>query len=247
MSPGKPNPLLDKLALQSFRDVADADYIAARMAFRARLFLQALWGSQQALEKYIKAILLLRRIKYTKAEHKLKPLLMILEDQFPLKLTEETRRFIALIDAWDVDRYFMYSYGAARSDIAFLDLAVWDIRRYCAIYRPGEATKNGITYDQIDLDHIESADGNLPQKYRPLFPGYLETVMKQKSEAKSALIWNNFYFGRRIRRSNRNFSDTFYSANSVIANHPEILLELEKYIFLPRELRSPKSVAAKPK
>lgn len=41
-------------AIRSFRDVADADYIAARLAYRAQLPVQFLWASQQTLEKSLK-------------------------------------------------------------------------------------------------------------------------------------------------------------------------------------------------
>jgi hypothetical protein len=37
---------MNSWALRSFRDVADGDYIAARMACRAQLPMQFLWASQ---------------------------------------------------------------------------------------------------------------------------------------------------------------------------------------------------------
>jgi HEPN domain-containing protein len=42
-----------------FRDAADEDYLIARMAARSGLQFQYCWSSQQAIEKYLKAILLL--------------------------------------------------------------------------------------------------------------------------------------------------------------------------------------------
>ena len=39
------NRLLNSFATQSFRDQADQDYIAARLACRAQLFSQFLWQS----------------------------------------------------------------------------------------------------------------------------------------------------------------------------------------------------------
>ena len=44
---------LNSWAFRSFRDIADGDYIAARLAYRAQLPAQFLWASQQALEKYL--------------------------------------------------------------------------------------------------------------------------------------------------------------------------------------------------
>lgn len=48
------NQLLNDFAIRCFRDVADDDYIAARMACPTELVLQYLWASQQAIEKYLK-------------------------------------------------------------------------------------------------------------------------------------------------------------------------------------------------
>ena len=48
---------LNSWAFRSFRDIADGDYIAARMAYRAQLPVQFLWASQQAIEKYLKCAL----------------------------------------------------------------------------------------------------------------------------------------------------------------------------------------------
>jgi hypothetical protein len=66
---------LNDFAIRSFRNVADADYISARLAYRAQLPIQFLWASQQALEKYLKFILFLERIKVEKLGHELTPAL----------------------------------------------------------------------------------------------------------------------------------------------------------------------------
>jgi len=47
---------LNSFATQSFRDQADRDYIAARLACRYELFPQFSCSSHQAIEKYLKAI-----------------------------------------------------------------------------------------------------------------------------------------------------------------------------------------------
>ena len=116
--------LLNEFALRCFRDVADGDYIAARMAYRAEIHLQAYWASQQALEKYLKAILLLRRIVQKSPTHSLTILLDKVEKTFPLKLAPETRKFVKFIDEWNVDRYFIYPYGSMGVEIIQLDWAV---------------------------------------------------------------------------------------------------------------------------
>ena len=43
------DPLLNDFALRSFREIADGDYIAARLSFRAQLVPQFLWQSRERL------------------------------------------------------------------------------------------------------------------------------------------------------------------------------------------------------
>src|SRR3954451_19148338 len=63
--------LLNDFAIRSFRDVGDGDYVSARVTYRAGLTMQYLWASQQAIEKYLKCILLLNRIPALDVKHDL--------------------------------------------------------------------------------------------------------------------------------------------------------------------------------
>jgi hypothetical protein len=85
--------LLNDFAIRSFRDIADADYIAARMTYRASLITQHLWASQQAIEKYLKCILLLNRICATDVKHDLGACLSKINSsgKLMLDLTQPTR------------------------------------------------------------------------------------------------------------------------------------------------------------
>src|SRR5215468_6849430 len=87
--------LVNDFALRSFRDMADGDYIAARMACRAALLPQFLWASQQAVEKYLKCILLLNRIDAREAYHDLGKALDRIDasGKLSLDLTRGTKEF----------------------------------------------------------------------------------------------------------------------------------------------------------
>ena len=63
--------LLNDFAFRCFRDVADGDYIAARMAYRAGLTIQFLWACEQVIEKYLKCALLLNCVAAPKIGHSL--------------------------------------------------------------------------------------------------------------------------------------------------------------------------------
>jgi hypothetical protein len=79
-NPSVENPqmraLINDFAVRSFRDIADGDYIVARLAHRATLIPQFLWSSLQAVEKYLKGILLLNRVPHVKATHGVSLLLL---------------------------------------------------------------------------------------------------------------------------------------------------------------------------
>ena len=49
---------LNAIAREEFRDLADYDYISARVSFRLNLREQFYWSGLQVVEKYLKAILL---------------------------------------------------------------------------------------------------------------------------------------------------------------------------------------------
>lgn len=224
--------LLNNFGLRCFRDVADGDYIAARMAYRAQLFAQAHWASQQALEKYVKSVLLFRRVPRTKPTHSLQALLRDLEAFSPLQIRNSTRSFIEFIENWDVDRYFIYPYSGAGIGLVQLDMAVWDVRRYCIPIARGR-TADGTPLAELDLRHIERAVEFPPQRFKSLNPGALERILADPtSAARPALVWKNLYFGSRSRQSVA-LKRTFSAFNSPLSLHPEILDELRKYVYLP--------------
>ena len=70
---------INDFAIRAFRDVADRDYLAARLACRADLIPQFLWSAQQAIEKYLKCILLLNRIQAKNVRHDINEALKLLE------------------------------------------------------------------------------------------------------------------------------------------------------------------------
>lgn len=121
-------------ATRSFRDVADQDYIAARLSYRHGLIPQFHWQALQALEKYIKAILLYNRIKAKDINHDLTKALKHTEKlPFDLNLSPSTDELIKHIDDFGRYRYLETSYFTHGPKLVQLDRAVWEIRRYCKV------------------------------------------------------------------------------------------------------------------
>src|SRR5258708_531301 len=156
--------LMNDFAIRSFRDSGDEDYISARMAFRAALVTPSLWASQQAVEKYLKCILLLNRIPGAHVRHRLSGALAAIEKSgtLLLDLTPITRGFIEYLDEFGPFRYLEISNVAFGQDLVRLDRAAWELRRYCTLSDATRRVKlrNGVT---------------APKIYIP--GGYLEGVM----------------------------------------------------------------------
>jgi HEPN domain-containing protein len=216
---------LNDFAVRCFRDMADADYIAARMAFRATLTTQYLWASQQAIEKYLKGILLFYRIPATDVFHDLEKAMLKIEKscKFALDLTEKTKDFIEYIDSYGQFRYLENSPILFGSDLVRLDRAIWEIRRYCTLSEGGR--------------EVKLIDGE-PAPIVRISGGYLEKIIdKVNHPAREPLLWQNSFFGQRKRRTVR-LRGGFHATNSPLFVNPHILDEVLKYVFLPKDVKA---------
>lgn len=215
--------LLNDFAERSFRDIADGDYIAARMACRAALVTQFLWASQQAVEKYLKCILLLNRIPAKHVKHNLGEALRKIKgsDKVSLDLTRGTEEFIGMLDQYGPYRYLEVSNIGFGADLVTLDRAVWELRRYCTLAEEPKQQKlhNGVA---VPLVRISG--------------GYLEELIDNpKSLAREPLLWQNAFFGTRTKKRVR-LNTWFKGHNAPLYLNPQILDEVLKYVHIPKEL-----------
>src|ERR1700722_242420 len=169
--------MLNDFATRCFRDVADSDYILARMALRARLVPQFLWSSLQAVEKYLKAILLYNRTPSAQATHGVSGLLAKVENIAALRLqiSASTREFVEYLDMYGKFRYLEVSYHGGGLKLVSLDRAVWDIRRYCTVLNYSLTKRDGTSIPMLEreLRCIEESEKNLRFKW---FEGEIERI-----------------------------------------------------------------------
>lgn len=229
---------VNSFGTQSFRDQADRDYIAARLACRYELFPQFLWASHQAIEKYLKAILLYNRVKASHVGHDLALALSLVENlPFTIELSTRSRKFIAHLAEVGKYRYIDIPYYVDGHILIDLDLAVWEIRRYCQVFYifwkvlPREEQK------PIDAAWAElAASKNKPRHQFRLQDGFLEKVLDDKKHpSRSALLWHNPCYGVRKRATIRAKSH-LHTQNPLLYLYPEMLEEIVKYVFIPKNL-----------
>ena len=231
---------LNTFAIRSFRDTADRDYLHARLAYRARLVPQFQWSSLHCLEKYAKGILLLNRIPAKSLRHEVTGALDLLaaKGKFRIALSDMARKFIERLESGAEFRYFEVSYSSERYDIARLDLAVSELRRYCQVLDweldSDEEPRNLL---QPMLARIQHAADNAPRD-SCIMSGWLEGIIRdRKHSAREPLLWQNLYFGLSKRRTVK-LQGYVEAGNSPLYMHPEILDEVLKYVYLPRRVAS---------
>lgn len=230
--------LLNDFATRSFRDTADQDYIAARLAFRSRLIPQFLWSSLQALEKYLKCVLVLNRIKANRG-HDLGEILKKFDQAkpFELRLTEPCKKFLDFLDAYGRHRYFESSWYVNGEDIVELDRAVWEVRRYARRMRYEFDGMDGTRINAlpIEINRNVAAESLHPQGFH-IAGGLLESIIEKTDHpARKALIWQNGFFGK-SRRTTVQLRSGLQAANSPLTLHPELLDEVLKYVWLPKDV-----------
>ncbi|MDP8800903.1 HEPN domain-containing protein [Serratia marcescens] len=232
----------NNIATRSFRNIADQDYIAARICHRNGLTLQFLWMAQQAVEKYLKAILIYNGIETQHLSHHLKKSInKIIEiPGMTLDLSTDVLNFITYLDHQGPNRYLekeMYTHG---DELLKLDKCVWEIRRYCKVLnysinlREGESVN--LFKNEIEIIHRWKASKN-----KHLFKinnGYLEMVLESKSKKykmqKEMIIWKNFYYGK-IKKNSIQWERSIKTIIPTQIVHPEGIEVIRKLVKLPKK------------
>jgi HEPN domain-containing protein len=235
-----PAPFEVGFITQAFRDIADQDYIAARTLYRAGLDLQFLWASSQAMEKYLKGILLYNALDTRDLGHKLvasyKRVLTI--SDIPFNFPPDTGAFLEYLELYGPDRYLQHPYFTHGEELLQLDRIVWHVRRFCQYLR-GELRKPSGERVRLLEAHIRSLSRPAlfenPTRFR-ILGGYLERVPDSNRTALRAnLVWKNTYFGdHRRRRHVRSFPARSVSVNPVHFLEPDVFWHMRKRVKFPR-------------
>lgn len=231
--------LVNDFAIRSFRETADKDYIAARMAYRARLIQPFLWSALHCLEKYVKGILVLNRVKAHKG-HSVLPGIerMKQHGKFELALGADTVKFIRKLEDYGAEyRYYEVSYDIRPFDIVRFDRAGWELRRYFQPLDYDIVDVNGKTVNLLthELDRVHRAKAK-HEKGTCVMGGILEKIIEKKDHpARGALIWNNLFFGP-SRRKGVKMRPDWEVGNSPFFLHPEIIDEVVKYVYIPTNI-----------
>ena len=220
----------------SFRDVADRDYISARILFRNGLYEQFQWSGLQAIEKYLKAILLFHDRPVKKIGHE--PTILLEEvkkiPRFEMAFSEITDSCCAFLEREGVNRYFSQAHRMEGDQLHALDRSVFEIRRLCDDYNFPHQSQKLREHEQKQLDIVLSDKiWDAKPRFRFQYKGFLEEVLdtKRHETLRKQLIWMNFYFANRKRTTIRrpNFKKWARPAHHM---YPEIHEWVEDHVKL---------------
>lgn len=223
---------VNDVAIRCFRDIGDGDYIAARLAMRARLGSQFLWSAEQAVEKYLKCILMLNRISTKDLDHDIERALQLINTVLPFKICLSAREqaiFEHLVQ-WNSDRYLITSFHLMYEELLNLDMLVWRLRQYC---QPLDVEHYAdVPSEKILLQNIKRIEAGLTggAKNGHIGGGRLEQTLEDKNHpAREALIWKNFRYHPRQRKIIA-FPTGLQAVNAPLYIYPEVAQEASKWM-----------------
>ncbi len=187
---------LDAIAREGFRDLADYDYISARVNLRLNLREQFYWSALQAVEKYLKAILLFNGQKVRDLSHYVVKINRRVEEctQVSLKLDGDQLQLLTVLEEFGNNRYSTKSTFIIGKELMALDKLVWTIRHCARSFR-------------LEVDGVDKSESYL-KNFLPPNPantpttiqfndGKLESVLSNGSTdpLRQALVWCNQFYG----------------------------------------------------
>lgn len=227
---------INQFAIRCFRDTGDADYIAARLSMRARLAIPFLWSAEQAIEKYLKCILMLNRQKTNDLSHDIDAALRRINENLPFSIVlgkDEQEVFDHIAQCYG-DRYLTISLSLDDIELIMLDRLVWHLRQYC---RPLDVRHYADSPSkQVLLERVNEIEVGLggPRKRGYIQGAFLEKVLEDKKHpAHDALVWKNLNYCLSNRKSIL-FPDNWQAINAPIWLNPELADEAAKWMKIPK-------------
>jgi len=234
----EPTILINDFAQRSFRDLADEDYICARLAYRNQLSSQFRWCSLQAIEKYLKAILLFNNLSAKSLGHNLEAALKRVRDipDLEFEVPQDVEEFTTYLTAHGADRYFSKATYVPENALVSLDRSVWFVRRFCFYMRDRDPEGNSLLPYYRRVAKCEWACQN-PHKYK-IRGGFLEKVVAEQLAPYKALVWKNFFYGRIAKPEEVTIYNWTIGMNPTHVMHPKAFGVLDDLVDFPKATRA---------
>lgn len=232
---------VNEFARQSFRNTADRDYLMARASFRYECDQQFKWCALQAVEKYLKAILIYNRTSAKGLSHRVHEALDRVQsiDDLEFRVPEDVDSFIMYLEHFAQDRYLSYSTFMQGHALEVLDKSVWYLRRYCFDMRVTHTKDDQIVsvFEKYKSYLVSDQCLSNPHLYK-LQRGLLEDLLKKGKPGSEHIVWKNFYYGRRRKNVVKNYKYRTTSESPVHVRKPEMFAVLDELVDFPRAVKN---------
>ncbi|WP_175016873.1 hypothetical protein [Massilia sp. YMA4] len=217
------------------------DYIAARLAIRSGLPGPFLWSASQAVEKYLKCILMLNRVRTNDLGHDLNAALQLINESLPFRITlaPREREVFDHLAQWNGDRYLLTSFSLESYELILFDALVWKLRLYCqaldkrhyADDPSAETLRQRVAEVEAIISGSSKIAGHIPF-------GALEAILANKRHhAHAALVTQNGFFTLKERRTVR-YRVGWQAVNSPLWLNPELAEVVQQWMKIPRDIRA---------
>jgi len=214
------------------------------MCYRQEFEQQFLWAAQQAVEKYLKAILVFNHRSAKGLSHNiLKSYRRVAGiDYLDFKVPERSEDFLEYLDEHGSNRYLTKPSIVRENALDELDETVWHIRKFC-ISIMNRVPDTDPTEYQPFLARLKSSVHPSyvanPIRHRLPDNGYLEKIMRESLPQADLLVWRNLFYGRRRKNKRGFYSGRIASvARPTHFVWPDTIDLVGQYIDLPRKKRS---------
>jgi hypothetical protein len=204
------------------------------------LYPQAVWLAHQAVEKYLKSILLFRIMPANKYGHNLIQLYQSIQNdtRFPMHLPELVIKDLENLDTFGTNRYRERFLSCSQFPVYVIDRIIWHLRWYSQYVGCTLGTYDDFNDSNFQLkrESITQNVGKIETVDHQIQGGKLEKILKvQGTKIRGTLIWKNLFFGSKKRKIVRIKHD-YRMENSVqvIWQHESKLLL--KYIQFPNDI-----------
>lgn len=224
--------------LKSFRDGGDKDYLAARLLNRNQFWQASSWSALQAIEKYLKTILLLSFTSTKEYRHDLVKLKRAVErlPQLSFDLPSDCANYLEELNIQGINRYLDYPLSYQGDELFKLDRCVWHIRRYCQDFYllPGDEQRAPQKSQELIAEIPKAATAETIKSFHIPY-GYLEGLLSGRNkELRSVLVWKNFYFGK-YKKHHVRHSPVMLWERPVFMIEPELLSVVEQVVLIPKK------------
>ena len=155
---------------------------------------------------------------------------------FGLRLTEPCKKFLFFLDTYGRHRYFESSWYVKGGEIVELDRAVWEVRRYARTMRYEFHSIGGAKINALPIEIKRNIDAECGTHRNFTSPEVFWNPLSKRLTTQQGVSFGRTASLGKSRRRTVRLRSGLQAANSPLTLHPELLDEVLKDVWLPKDV-----------